>query len=227
LRADATNSGVALPPEYEFSFLAQSKNLSLQSNYLRPLAIQLGEVKAISDVLFQAKINALEALRRERIAPEDTAGSATDYIGEKSTTNELAVLSPYELTFRCFSPELASVLSNFASSEHGFVVKTINVEAEGASSGATTDGNPISPNMQFPEGVPPGPGRGPYIPGRFPPTTATTPAPAAASRGLPIVLDEKKLRVTISLVVVKVLPPTQITTTRPAGPRPMPGPSGG
>jgi hypothetical protein len=221
LRTDATNSGVALPPEYDFSFLAQTKLLSFPTNYLRPLATQLGEVKAICDVLFQAKINALDALRRERIASEDTAGSSTDYIGDKSTTNELAVLTPYEMTFRCFSPELAAVLSNFASSEHGFVVKTINVEAEGAAL-ATTDasGNPVPPGATpFPgEGVPTVPGRGPYIPGRTPPSALTT--PATPSRGLPIVLDEKKLRVTISLVLVKVLPLKETATSRPAGPRP-------
>jgi hypothetical protein len=228
LRTDATNSGVTLPPEYEFGFLAQSRNLSLQSNYLRPLSVQLGEIKAICDVLFQSKINALDALRRERIAPEDAAGSATDYIGDKSTTNELAILSPYELTFRCFSPELAAVLTKFSSSEHGFVVKTINVEAEGAAASMTdASGNPIPP------GSVPGTGESPLAgPGRLPPfsrmpapTTATT-TPTTPSRGLPVVLDEKKLRVTISLVVVKVLPPNQTTTGRPAGPRPMPSTTG-
>jgi hypothetical protein len=221
LRNDATNFGVTLPPDYSFSFLAQTKLLSFPTNYLRPLATQLGEVKAICDVLFQAKINALDALRRERIAAEDTAGSATDYIADKSTTNELAVLSPYELTFRCFSPELAAVLGNFASSEHGFVVKTINVEAEGASPAVDASGNPMpGPVTPMPgEGVP---GRGPYLPGRGPfpgVTPAPAPAPTAPSRGLPVVLDEKKLRVTVSLVIVKLLPPKE-TTTRPAGPRP-------
>jgi hypothetical protein len=220
LRTDATNSGVTLPPEYEFGFLAQSKNLQLQSNYLRPLSVQLGEIKAICDVLFQAKINALDALRRERIAPEDAAGSATDYIGDKSTTNELAVLSPYELTFRCFSPELAAVLTKFASSENGFVVKTINVEAEGAAATMTdASGNPILPGGVPGENPLAGPGRLPPF-NRMPPTTAT-PTPTTPSRGLPVVLDEKKLRVTISLVVVKLLPPNQTTTGRPAGPRPM------
>src|SRR3954471_18687771 len=132
LRADATNSGVSLPPDYEFSFLAQSKKPSFQTNTLPSLAVQLGEVKAICDVLFQAKINALDFLRRERVSPDDAAGAATDYLAEKSITNESAVISPYELTFRCFSPELASVLGNFASSGRGFVVKNVNVDAEGA-----------------------------------------------------------------------------------------------
>ena len=222
LRADATNFGVALPPEYEFSFMAQSKNLSFQTNYLPPLSVQLGEVKAICDALFQAKINALDALRRERIAPEDAAGSSTDYIGEKSITNDLAVLSPYELTFRCFTPELAAVLSNFGNSEHGFVVKTINVEAEGASPTVDAAGNPIPGTA--PGGVEPGvglPGRSPYFPRGPIPGTTFTPPPATPSHGLPTVLDEKKLRVTIALVVVKLLPSKE-AGSRGATPRPPP-----
>ena len=220
LRADATNSGVALPPDYEFTFLAQSKKPSFQTNYLPPLAVQLGEVKAICDVLFQAKINALDLLRRERITPEDNAGSPTDYVLDKSVTNELAILTPYELVFRCFSPELASVLGNFASSEHGFVVKTVNVEAEGAASAIslTGEGTMMTPGAG-PGTVDPTTGlpRAPLYPNRPVPgvTTPTTPG-TSGTRGLPTVLDEKKLRVTIALVVVKLSPPKEATGGRPA-----------
>jgi hypothetical protein len=90
---------------------------------LEPLSTQLGEVKAICDVLFQARINALDALRRERVSADDTSGPATDYLGENSTTNGLAIMTPYEMTFRCFSPELAAVLAGFASSPNGLIVK--------------------------------------------------------------------------------------------------------
>ena len=78
-------------------------------------------------MLFQAKVNTLEYIHRERIAPEDSSG-ATDYLNQKSITNELAVLTPYEVKFKCFTPELASALSGFASSPNGLLVKTINVE---------------------------------------------------------------------------------------------------
>ena len=77
--------------------------------------MQLAEVKAICTVLFQAKINSLDNIRRERVSEDDLKGPQTDYLPEKSVTNELAVLSPYEVTFRCFSSELAAVLAGFAS----------------------------------------------------------------------------------------------------------------
>ena len=75
--------------------------------------MQLGEVKGICEVLFEAKVNSLDNLRRERVSADDSKGPQTDYLGEKSVTNELAVLTPYEVTFRCFSSELAAVLAGF------------------------------------------------------------------------------------------------------------------
>ena len=110
---------------------------------LEPLSVQLGEVKAICDVLFQAKINSLDNIRRERVSDDDLKGPQTDYLSEKSVTNELAVLSPYEVSFRCFSSELAAVLAGFASSPCGLMVKTINVES--APAAAPTSEEPGAP----------------------------------------------------------------------------------
>src|SRR5262249_19518536 len=117
------------PSDYSFSFQAEKNKVGFNSSGLAPLSVQLGEVKAICGILFQAKINSLENLRRERVSPDDTGGPQTDYLNEKSVTNELALLTPNELTFKCFSSELAAVLSGFASSPNGIIVKTINVKS--------------------------------------------------------------------------------------------------
>src|SRR5207253_2234242 len=103
---------------------------------------QLGEIKAICEVLCQAKINSLDNIRRERVSTDDATGPQSEYLAERSTTNALAVISPYELTFRCFSPELASVLAGFASSPLGLLVKSINVEAAPAGA-AETPATPV------------------------------------------------------------------------------------
>jgi hypothetical protein len=129
MQKDATNNSVTLPPDYAFSFQAEKNKVGFNNAGLVPLSVQLGEVKTICNVLFQAKVNSLENLRRERVSADDTGGPQTDYLGDKSVTNELAILSPYELTFKCFSSELAAVLSGFASSPNGFIVKTINVKS--------------------------------------------------------------------------------------------------
>ena len=228
LRRDSTNASVTLQENYNFSFQAEKLKINFEQRGLEPLSTQLGEVKAICDVLFQARINALDGLRRERVSADDQSGPATDYLGENSTTNAQAIMTPYEVSFRCFSPELASVLAGFASSPSGWIVKTINVEAAGTLptevSGAPAPPPPIvnyappppQPSAQqlevqrygqelsrygqgrrYGEGTPrPQPQPQPYV------------APAAAPKGgggLPVVVDEKQLKVTLQLAVVKLI----------------------
>lgn len=130
LQREATNSSVIIPPGYKFSFGKQATLVTFAPGSLDPLAVQLGEVRAICDILNRAKVNSLDSIRRERVPgnPDDLSGAATDYLDLASTTNELAVISPYEITFHCFTPELAAVLAGFAQSPYGLVVKAINVE---------------------------------------------------------------------------------------------------
>jgi hypothetical protein len=234
----ASSANVTLPPKnsttgqsYSFSFEEQRPKLSFAAGSLEPLSVQLGEVKAICEVLFQAKVNALDELRRERVSEDDQKGPQTDYISDNSVTNELAVLTPYEATFRCFSSELAAVLAAFASSPYALIVKTINVEQ--APAVATTE----EPVVQPPPTPMPVPVMPTYVPprdaesrrygdsssrymdrygiGRRPPPPPPQPVPQMAPAvvapkakgGLPTVLDEKQLKVTIALVVVKLTCP--------------------
>lgn len=261
LQKDATNASVSLPPNYAFSFEAQRPRVMFAAGSLPALSVQLGEVKAISDILFSAKINSLDNIRRERVSADDSSGPQTDYIPDKSVTNELAVLTPYELTFRSFSSELAAVLSAFAASSNGFIVKTINVEpAPAAEASATTPYASYTPAAQpQPDvsqmyrsryGINPGGAGGGFSSGAaaaayasrygggghggaggastlggiqyrpLQPGAAPTPAPSytppptgvpgqsvAGHGALAPALDEKQLKVTMAIVVVKLLPP--------------------
>jgi hypothetical protein len=231
LRRDSTNASVNLQENYNFSFQAEKLKINFDPRGLEPLSAQLGEVKAICDVLFQARINALDALRRERVSADDTSGPATDYLGENSTTNGLAIMTPYEMTFRCFSPELAAVLAGFASSPNGLIVKTINVELAGTlpTEMASTP-TPVTPTRVY---TPPPPtlsgaelemrrygmdprsgmgnryGEGSQKFQSFPQPQPQYVAPVAAAPkgggGLPVVVDEKQLKVTLQLVAVKLI----------------------
>jgi len=239
LQRDATNASVALPPDFGFTFSAQRHALTFAPGSLQPLSLQLGEVKTICGVLFAAKVNALDLLRRERISDDDARGPQTDYLEKKSVTNELAVLSPYELTFRCFSSELAAILAGFASSPNALLVKTINVEL----APATTVETITTPTFAVMPVVPPtvpaqtdpeafrrryglGPqseqdafarryGLGPTGRPLTPPPVVTPPpaaapattSPSTSRGGLPTVLDERQLKVTLTLNVVKLAAP--------------------
>ena len=245
LQRDATNSSVALPQNYSFSFEAQKARISFASNSLDRLSVQLGEVKTIAEVLFRAKINSLDNLRRERVSADDSNGPQTDYLNEKSITNELAILTPYEVTFRCFSSELASVLSDFAAEPCGIIIKTLNVDLAPAPPPQEPSAQPFNPmaymqpnqpgmsaeaedaiaranaaasfarrygtrgggggassaelgGIALREGVP----SRPNYPA--PPVLA---GPQASKGGLPIALDEKQLKLTVNLLLIKLLPP--------------------
>ena len=229
LQKTATNSSIGLPSDYGFSFAAQRNQMRFKEGSLEPLALQLGEVKAICDILFQARVNALEYIHRERIAPEDTSGtgSMNDYLNGKSVTNELAILTPYEVKFKCFTPELAAALSGFANSPLGLLVKTINVEPAPASEALpdTTSAAPVQ--VYTPQPVTEGPTRAtraaeeaafkrrygldagrrpPQTPQPVAPVQVAPLAPPPTSKGLQTVLNEKQVEVTLALNVVKLLP---------------------
>ena len=197
LQHESANASVTLPPDYSFSFTEQRSNINYIPSSLELLARQLGEVKTISEILFAAHVNALDSVQRVRMSDNDLAAQQADYINELPTTNSLAILTPYAVTFRSFSAELATVLAGFAASSHGFIVTGLNVAPAGLAAEAAA-----------------GPGGyggygGPMIPGRYgngyvaPPAT---PAPGTGRGGLPTVLNEQLLRITLEVQVVKIAP---------------------
>jgi hypothetical protein len=181
LQREAETASVQLPPKYGFTFEAQRSLVKFAPGSLEPLAVQLGEVKTISEILFAARVNSLDSLQRVRVSDDDTAGPQADYIDDHSLTNNLVVLTPYMITFRSFSGELATVLADLASSPHGFIVKGINVQPAGM--GATTGSSPE---------------------GNLPPMASAMPMPTKG--GLPTVLNEQVLRITLEIEIVKLLP---------------------
>lgn len=223
LQRDANGAGVVLPPRYSFSFEAQRPLVRFAPGSLEPLSTQLGEVKTICDVLMKAKINTLDGIRRERVSADDQNGPVTDYLDISGKTNDLAIMTPYEVSFRCFSPELADVIAGLASSPHSLVVRTLNVAvAPSTVGGPAADGMtpmPVYGQPQYPAGPGPSPAdyarpkggaEGLYQPGSTPPPNY--PPPAAGSRApgaLQTFINEKQLRVTMLIDVIKLLPKQQ------------------
>lgn len=204
LQHEADDAGVTLPPKYDFSFSAQRPLVKFAEGSLEALAVQLGEVKAIAETVFSGRVNALDSIQRTRVSADDSAGSQGDYIDEHPVTNDLAVITPYVVTFRCFTPELSRVIGAFATSSNTYLIKAINIQPAGAASAASGE------MAGMPGGYPPGmmPGRFlPGEPGMIPPTTpAQTVQPGAGKGGLPTVLKEQLLRVSLEVGIVKLLP---------------------
>lgn len=206
LNKEAETASVTLPPNYYFSFSAQQSRLVFAAGSLESLAVQLGEVKTISKILFDARINALAGIQRVRVSEDDVNGPQSDYLDERPVTNDLAVLTPYVVTFRCFTPELARVISGFATSSNAFIVKSINVQP---ASGAVAPADAAAPT---PGGPPPGwRGMRGRNPGEMavPPAVTPAPQPAPGRGGVQTVLKEQMLQITLEVELVKLLPKTR------------------
>ena len=212
LQREADSASVMVPPKYDFSFAAQRPLVKFAAGGLGPLAVQLGEVKAIAEVLFSTRINGLDGIQRIRVSEDDLKGPQGDYLDAVAVTNGLAVITPYVVTFRCFTPELAAVISAFANSPNAFLIKAINVQPAStvAASGAGEPGVGYPEGYPAPGGYPPGmmPGRYPGMPG-YPQPGAAPVQPATTRGGLPTVLKEQLLRITMEVDLVKLLPKTK------------------
>lgn len=176
LRSSAAQHNVIITPDFSFSFTLQRTKTAYDPNSWAMLARQLGEVKVICDTLFSSRIAELTSIQRERTTDDAAAvgGGQPDYVDAISVTNSAMVITPYQVTFQCFTTELGSVLSSFANGPHTIVVKTLMIEPQDAMN--TMEGMTQMPMM----GARPG--------------------------GLPVMIDEKRLRVTLFLDIVKGVP---------------------
>ena len=192
LQHQADDAAVALPPKYDFSFTAQRPLVKFAPDSLEALSVQLGEVKTICGILFAARINALDGIKRARVSADDASGPESDYLEQAATTNELAITTPYTVIFRSFTPELSRVIAGFATCSNAFIVKSVTISSTGSAAAQNPQASPMPPGWGQPPMAPP-----------------IQPAPisaAAAKTGLTTILKEQLLRITLELRLVKLLP---------------------
>jgi hypothetical protein len=124
--AEATNAGVSLPPDYAFSFSQERQKISFTSECIGPWMQELEEIRLILRILYTAKINYLEVIRRVPACNDDFSGD--DCLNTASLSNQWGLVTPYQVSFRGFSTEVASVLEGFAVATNCFVVKYVDVK---------------------------------------------------------------------------------------------------
>jgi len=229
LQKMAKQASVTLPrTNYAFTFESIRPKVKFEPASLPLLATQLGEIKAICEILLNAKVMAIDSIRRERVCVEDSPEIyPMDYIRETSITNDIAILTPYEVTFRCFSSELAGVLAGFANAQSTFIIKYLDVEpvtlamAQEGMEGVEgyepappygVEGGPMPRRYLTPRevyGLGPETRPEPYVPpeGGFelgPGRPIRRPLPVPGRGGAQVILSETPFRVIMQVYVVKL-----------------------
>lgn len=242
---DAEKLGVSLPPKpYHFSFTAQRPLVNFAAGSIDPLTAQVTDIKAILGCLYKAKIHSLVGLRRASVSSDDPIGSL-DYVSKKISTNALtsAVIAPYEVTFQCFSGELADALSRLAAAPETLVITNMNVALSSAATGSESETPAYSMPMAGMGGMNPtlagrygmgGRGMSAALMSRYglgsggAPTGQPEGQPATGSNSTPApktgtktVVDEKSLKVTLSIHSIRLNPPRAEKAEKKA-PRPVP-----
>jgi hypothetical protein len=196
LQRTATNLGIGLPQkDYWFTFAPQRTAVDFKS--VDVLTHQLLDIKDLVEILYASKIHDLKGVKRVSASSDDN--NSTDFFPaeKKALTNDVAILTPYEITFEGFSTELARVLDRIVSAKRCYIIRTV-----GADKTATED-----QQMTFQGGGAP-PTR--YIPGMRP-QPQMMPGPPRIVRPANVLLDENKLRFVVQVDAVRLKEAAQRT----------------
>ncbi len=191
LQRTADSLGITLPQkDYWFTFAPQKTAVEFKS--VDMLTHQLLDVKELCEILYQAKVQDVKGIRRVPASTEDN--NAQDFMTDKKpTTNDVAIVTPYELKFQGFSAELARVLDKLVQAKRCFVVRSVAVDRapEDHPQGAAAAVMPFNPMDRY---------RRSYTP---PPPVATQ----RPQRPGNVLLDENKLLIEMRVDVVRLKDP--------------------
>ncbi|MBI3415826.1 MAG: hypothetical protein HY043_11010 [Verrucomicrobia bacterium] len=234
LEKSAEASAVALPPKpYFFTFKPQKEAVQIDAPNVVPLSMQLAEISAICDIIFKSKVNAIDNIRRMPIAKDDVGpnefhdkkavtNALTIHVPYEFTfrglSSELAAVldglakSPYCFLIKALNIEI----SNGASAT------SVDSTTPGAPPGPMPGHDPFRSRygalLRSP-GAPAAGGDGDAAAsaaasrysmmqryGRFmqPQQPETPPPTVQAPKGPSILLDEKQLRVTMTIEAVRL-----------------------
>ena len=217
LRRAAGSAGVKLPNDYVFTFAAEKPLMTVEAGSVQPLTQSLLTIQEVCQVLFSARVLALDGIRRIAITAQDTPSPTpgqSDYWNRKPETNDLAVITPYEFTFHCFTTELASVMHGLATNRYCFIVRNMMVDTGTSTvldTNATATGEaPVVPSaaMQQYQMMMRYGGRYGRMPQMaMPPPEALTPGGSAPIKrnGMTVVLNEKPFRVVLRVDAVRMI----------------------
>lgn len=218
LTREATNSGITLPPRYKFTF-GELLGRQIQVALIPDLIIQLEEIRAIASVLFESRISSLQSIQRTPVKGEPTSSNPEFLTDRHVVTNHYGIVAPYVVSFKCFTPELGSVLNRFATNRYFLVVRKIDIQSSEGGPAPAPKADPAEAGggtMPMPNPNPAMAAPRQPAPGVQPPGKAAKGAGAPKSN-LVKILDEKPLLVTMKVDIIKPYkgPPRQVSVASP------------
>ena len=214
LRVAAKRAGTALPDDrYAFSFATQRDRTQFSKDFLH-VAEQMAEVRVLSMMLFDARVNRIGNIRRAKASDDDRSSTfASDYTALDVMPDAAGhmVSHPYEFTFYCFSTEVADVLNRLERSTNSFLLKAIQVEPEDSKNTEGVGAPQILPGSERTSPPPPPRPRFPQPPSTNRVVTPVPPRPTAAAAGndRPVtLLKEKRLKVTLLIYATRPITKT-------------------
>jgi hypothetical protein len=187
LQKTADTLGITLPQkDYWFTFAPERTQVEFKS--IGMLAHQLMDVKELTEILYNAKVQDVKGIRR--VPSSSDENNTTDFMTDKkATTNEFAIVTPYELRFQGFSSELARVMEQIVNAKNCYIVKSVAVDKAPADEVAQA----AAPMYMDP--------RQAYR-GRYMPQPVFQPAPVR--RPSNVLLDESKLVFVMEIASVRL-----------------------
>ena len=133
LQAEATHHNVRLPPEFRFTFAHLLPKPNLLPYSVGPLGERLQDIQHLSKILFESRVHSIDSFARVPAHEREKGGRVLLYdVGIRTNlTTETAEFTstPYRFTFRGFTSELTEVLNRLANSDRFYVVRQIEVQA--------------------------------------------------------------------------------------------------
>lgn len=192
LHQKAKATSVVLPSSgYAFTFEHQKRQLTFPREAFPALPQQLAEIRLICELLFDARINKLITIRRARVYTEEPISQVDQHDMTPAVDEQMRMASyPYEVVFHAFSTELATALASFYKSTNGLIVKSIDIApAPAVEPGQLAANQPL------------------VTPTPAPRPTATPATAAKPTEGVKTLLNEKLLKITLVVEVLRALPP--------------------
>jgi len=200
LQKQAESLGITLPEkDYWFTFAPEKQAVEFKNAIM--LTYQLMDVKDLAEIMYNAKVHDLKRIKRVPASSDDN--NQNDFIDKKASTNDVAIVTPYEITFQGFSTESARVMEGLVNAKHVFIVKSVvatKAPADEVQNSAVPIMNPAYNRYS-----------------RYaPPVQQMAPRP---QRSANVLMDESKLQFVLQIDAVRLKPGTAgKTAKKPAAP---------